>query len=499
MNRRYSERVSRKLHIAISRGDIKTVISMMDAGYYLEEEGYLGFTPLSAACQAAMTKIISYLIDIGANLEGGMAVVPLEKAIEYNRFDVVKLLVEKGVNVNHITAPRNTALSLAITKGSLKIATYLIENGANVNQPCGQSTPLRRAIGVKNYAMMKLLLENKAKVNAISDTGTTPLYIAALSGDLVAVKMLLSYGATLNEDLVNRSNIKLKRRVIMNDLSNSFELCEEYDNEVGFRIFRIWGAAIRKEMIEITQKKRLKVAKYLIRRGINVNSVNEDNVTPLYESLENNNAEMAMFLIENGADTNIANVFGSLPIHVSIKGCHDEITRILIETVDVNTESSGSSLLTWAVMANNITSVKMLLRKGANVNAVNYLNRTTLDTLFIHGNVCLHPKGSLENEIRERVCIGGIIRLLIENGATVINDEAPYPRSMIDKMYFSVIRIMDAIDLSWSITTHHKFGDKTKERIKTVMKIWKRKTPASVLIKDVLFQIFFQLCKYENC
>jgi ankyrin repeat protein len=47
--------------------------------------------------------------------------------------EMVKVLVERGVEINAQSTKGNTALSLAIFKGSLTIVKYLVENGADLN------------------------------------------------------------------------------------------------------------------------------------------------------------------------------------------------------------------------------------------------------------------------------------------------------------------------------------------------------------------------------
>jgi len=47
--------------------------------------------------------------------------------------EIVKILVEKGANVNFLTETKSSPLRAACYSGDLNIVEYLVEHGANVN------------------------------------------------------------------------------------------------------------------------------------------------------------------------------------------------------------------------------------------------------------------------------------------------------------------------------------------------------------------------------
>ena len=73
------------------------------------------------------------------------------------------------------------------------IRPWLISRGADVNKPGW--APLHYAATRGHLAIMNLLLEHHAYIDASSPNGTTPLMMAAFYGTPSAVKLLLEAGA----------------------------------------------------------------------------------------------------------------------------------------------------------------------------------------------------------------------------------------------------------------------------------------------------------------
>jgi hypothetical protein len=90
---------------------------------------------------------------------------------------------------------------LAALHGLLAECQTLIQLGADVNKPGW--TPLHYAATRGHLAVMNLLLDEHAYIDAASPNGTTPLMMAAHYGTASAVKLLLEADAdpTLKNDL----------------------------------------------------------------------------------------------------------------------------------------------------------------------------------------------------------------------------------------------------------------------------------------------------------
>ncbi|HSI54388.1 MAG TPA: ankyrin repeat domain-containing protein [Ramlibacter sp.] len=91
------------------------------------------------------------------------------------------------------TAQDESPLMMAALKGHLDIAKKLVARDADVNKTGW--TPLHYAATGGHLAIIELLLEHHAYIDAESPNGTTPLMMAAHYGSPAAVKLLLEAGA----------------------------------------------------------------------------------------------------------------------------------------------------------------------------------------------------------------------------------------------------------------------------------------------------------------
>ena len=106
---------------------------------------------------------------------------------------VAYLLKQPGIQIDATNAADETALMLAANANDLISANLLIDAGASVNRP--NWTPLHYAASKGHTAMMRLLIENDAYIDAESPNGTTPLMMAAYYATPNAVKLMLEEGA----------------------------------------------------------------------------------------------------------------------------------------------------------------------------------------------------------------------------------------------------------------------------------------------------------------
>jgi len=116
------------------------------------------------------------------------------QAIQDSAWDVYDLLVRhRNINVNIVNAHDETPLMYLSVIGQTQRAADLIRKGAEVNR-LGW-TPLHYAASKGHLDTVKLLLANKAMVNAPSPDGTSPLMMAAYAGSEEVVRVLLDAGA----------------------------------------------------------------------------------------------------------------------------------------------------------------------------------------------------------------------------------------------------------------------------------------------------------------
>lgn len=106
------------------------------------------------------------------------------------------LLEQNSVDVEARNSQGESPLMIAAFKGQLAQAQRLIARRAEVNKPGW--TPLHYAASnaaPTSVAMVRLLLEHHAYIDAESPNRTTPLMMAAHYGNPLVVKLLLDEGA----------------------------------------------------------------------------------------------------------------------------------------------------------------------------------------------------------------------------------------------------------------------------------------------------------------
>ena len=120
-----------------TKGDVAAMIQALEDGATVNDEGYDSNddTGLTEAASQGNSAAVAWLLDNGANINhmcnySGSA---LMMAISSGQTEVVKLLLDRGVDVNlynRCCTCERTALAAAISAGNEEIATLLRDKGA---------------------------------------------------------------------------------------------------------------------------------------------------------------------------------------------------------------------------------------------------------------------------------------------------------------------------------------------------------------------------------
>ena len=112
-------------------------------------------------------------------------------------FEIVRLLVEHGAQVNHVTATNSTALRCACCQGNLDMVRYLVEKGGDIHiAKETNDTNFTASFTNRHWHVVTYLVDEKGfDVNECDAKGRSPLYMAARSGSLEITQFLLHRGA----------------------------------------------------------------------------------------------------------------------------------------------------------------------------------------------------------------------------------------------------------------------------------------------------------------
>jgi ankyrin repeat protein len=230
-----------------------------------------------------------------------------------------------------------------------------------------------------------LILALKPDINVVNVYGNTPLHIACLNGQIEAINELLKLGAYVN----------IKNKKGMNPLMMAMEIkVNKNDINNPMNDFRLTKLAI--------------IIKTLIRAGIDINAVNNNNENLLHILIKKGDthkhlSSIVRMLMEYGIDVNIKNNDGITPLELASKEIKNINSKKIIEPFNVK-----------IINEKNLTPRQIEL-KEIQTMLFNQILRTNADKYSTYINVKEIPKGA-PIEVLNYVCSGDNPEILgIEN------------------------------------------------------------------------------------
>ena len=200
------------IHVAAIKGNFEVTKLLLNDGANIEmKDDKRKSTPFLYACQNGRTKIAKLLIEKGANTkaESSLGIGAMHFAAQSGNFDVVKILQDKGFDINCTTKSQETPLHYVLdhhrhpfgkVTSTYDIVKALIQSGANVEQTGSYyDTPLKHAVMRHDKQIIKLLISHGANLNHGFHFNSTPIHFAA-SWDRSEeiVKTLVEHGAIID-------------------------------------------------------------------------------------------------------------------------------------------------------------------------------------------------------------------------------------------------------------------------------------------------------------
>ncbi|CAG8924919.1 unnamed protein product [Penicillium salamii] len=200
----------RLLHVTAQRSTQSRLAMaklLVEKGADLETLSHLSETALQTACKDGSSEVVRYLVESGADLDKrsreGRTLLHL--AAYKGNPEAIGQLLAKGVDMESRDNEGHTPFHSACYNGQLEVAMLLLDHGANIEAKSYKGhTPLLLAVlwettvyvGVdsKPIGITSFLLERGANPNDPNDSGIAPLHIAVAKGDALC-KMLLQHGA----------------------------------------------------------------------------------------------------------------------------------------------------------------------------------------------------------------------------------------------------------------------------------------------------------------
>ena len=271
-------------------------------------------TPIRNAIQSERTDIVRLLLEYGATVdaEDNERLTPLHKAVTSGGESLVRLLLEQGVNVNAKKNERLTPLHKTVSvwydKPTTKMILELEEHEYSQNPRKG--TPLRNAVKLGQLGIVSLLLEYGANVNIEDSRKATPLHKAATWGSESLVKLLLEYGANVNTE--DNERLTPLHKITSVGYDNTTKLVLELDEEI--RQLDPWSEVPGGVPIRYCIKSGKKgTVRALLKWGANANAKDNAMLTPKDWAVKT--GDMDILNILNGADPDSELDAGGVGIH----------------------------------------------------------------------------------------------------------------------------------------------------------------------------------------
>ncbi|XP_067373354.1 ankyrin-3-like isoform X31 [Channa argus] len=423
------------LHLASKEGHVEVVAELLKLGATVDAATKKGNTALHIASLAGQTEVVKELVTNGANVnaQSQNGFTPLYMAAQENHLEVVRFLLENNASQSMATEDGFTPLAVALQQGHDQVVSLLLENDTKgkVRLPA-----LHIAARKDDTKAAALLLQNdhnadvesKMMVNRTTESGFTPLHIAAHYGNINVATLLLNRGAAV--DFMARNDITPLHVAGKRGNSTMVKLLLDRGAKIdaktkdGLTPLHCGARSGHEKVVEIlldrgapilsktknglsplhmaTQGDHLNCVQLLLQHDVPVDDVTNDYLTALHVAAHCGHYKVAKLIVDKKANPNAKALNGFTPLHIACKKNRVKVMELLLKhgaSIQAATESGLTPIHVAAFMGHE-NIVHALTHHGASPNTTN-----------IRGETALH--------MAARAGQADVVRYLLKNGASV--------------------------------------------------------------------------------
>ncbi|XP_071985894.1 ankyrin-3 isoform X9 [Engystomops pustulosus] len=423
------------LHLASKEGHVEIVSELIQRGVDVDAATKKGNTALHIASLAGQTEVVRVLVTNGANVnaQSQNGFTPLYMAAQENHLEVVKFLLDNGASQSLATEDGFTPLAVALQQGHDQVVSLLLENDTKgkVRLPA-----LHIAARKDDTKAAALLLQNdhnadvesKVMVNRTTESGFTPLHIAAHYGNINVATLLISRGAAV--DFTARNDITPLHVASKRGNGNMVKLLLDRGSKIdaktrdGLTPLHCGARSGHEQVVEMllergapilsktknglsplhmaTQGDHLNCVQLLLMHNVPVDDVTNDYLTALHVAAHCGHYKVAKVLLDKKANPNAKALNGFTPLHIACKKNRIKVMELLLKhgaSIQAVTES-GLTPIHVAAFMGHVNIVSQLTHHGASPNTTN-----------VRGETALH--------MAARAGQSEVVRYLLQNGAQV--------------------------------------------------------------------------------
>ena len=239
----------------------------------------------------------------------------------------VKKYLAKGLDINAKGGSlKSSALLSATLYDQVKMAEFLIRNGADVNAKGDDGgTALHAAAFLGQYEIAKLLIQNGADVDARNNEGET--VINGTMADWETTKFI----AGMLQLKLDRESVETGRSQIV-ELLRKNGATAEFSDPPDNNFWTMAGAG------------NIQAVKQHLAKGLDINAKNKDGVTALQIATLLGQYEIAELLVQKGADVNTKANDGTTALHsAAFLGRYKEAKLLLENRIDANIRNNDGA------------------------------------------------------------------------------------------------------------------------------------------------------------
>jgi ankyrin repeat protein len=325
------------------------------------------------------------LLDQGAEIEAKRTGnwTALHLAAQNGHLEVVKLLLDQRANINAKCTKNSTALHLAAQNGHLEVVKLLLNQRADIDAKSTINFTALHLAGLNGHLeMVKLLLNQRADINAKSTDNWTALQLAAQDGHLEVVKLLLNQGAEI--EAKSTKNTTALHLAAQNGHLEVVKLLLNQRADIDAKSIDNWTV-----LHLAARNGHLEVVKLLLDRGAEIEAKGTKSSTALHSAARNGRLEVVKLLLDREAEIEAKNTDGWTALHSASFNGHLEVVKLLLDQrADINAKSTDSrTALYLAAQDGHLEVVKLLLNQGAEIEAKSTINSTALHSAARNGRL----------------------------------------------------------------------------------------------------------------
>lgn len=343
------------LHIAAKANCPSVIDVLLVCGADTDEPDERRFTPLCWAILQNNRKCVRLLLDdVAFTLVDDMSA--LFVAMVNKRSKCVEMLLDDGVGWPE-------ALVTAVNSDDVM---YILRQAYDINLRDQNGVPaLHKACLLNDSELLKRLLASDGiDLEAEDNSQCTPIYMAAWSGHVACLELLLAHGAVHRTTAAGQVPMFAaaacgQAETVRILLKNGADV--NMTDGFGRRAINVVGS-----VVGCTSEARIASLNVLLAAGADVNALDPQGFSAFYCMAGAGDATAVRLLFAAGADSDVR-CSGLSAVQIAVHEGHTDATRAIFELTDVDLESGdlGETLLRDAATANVPDLVRLLLAFGA--------------------------------------------------------------------------------------------------------------------------------------